>query len=135
MPYLSTRENVELGLTYRAPRRKQMAELVSMVMDEVGLGHRASAEVGNLSGGERQRVAVARALVRSPSVLLADEPTGNLDEQNAASVLELFDRINLRGTTLIVVTHDPETALRAGRQLLMRDGHLSETTTFQGTLR
>lgn len=125
VPYLTTRENVELGLTYRAPTRAARAKMISTALDQVGVGHRASMEVSNLSGGERQRVAIARALVRNPAVLLADEPTGNLDEENASAILELFDQINAAGTTLLVVTHDVETADRAGRQLVMSDGLLT----------
>lgn len=122
VPYLTTRENVELGLTYdRRPRRGRTAHLDGL-LDRVGLGHRRDAAVTTLSGGERQRVAVARALVRDPGVLLADEPTGNLDEDSAAGVLDLFDEVARAGVAVVVVTHDEATAARADRRCRMRDG-------------
>lgn len=124
VPYLTTEENVELGLSYRAPSRSTRKALVNAALDRVEISHRAASQVNNLSGGERQRVAIARALVREPAVLLADEPTGNLDERTAESILSLFDAINASGTTLVVVTHDEGTAQRSRRKFVMRDGVL-----------
>lgn len=128
VPYLTTHENVELGLTYQAPPRKDRIKFIDIALEQVGMSHRKFLEVNKLSGGERQRVAIARALVSKPRVLLADEPTGNLDEENSAAILELFDEINATGTTVVVVTHELETADRARRKFIMRDGVLSESS-------
>jgi len=124
VPYLTAWENVELGLTYRAPHRKTRRSAVDAALAGVNLAHRGQARASVLSGGERQRVAIARALVRSPRVLLADEPTGNLDEENAAAVLDLFDEVNASGVTILMVTHDRTTAGRARREITMRDGRV-----------
>lgn len=124
VPYLSTRENVELGLTYdRCPRRER-ARRIDELLEQVGMAHRRDAVVSTLSGGERQRTAVARALARRPHVLLADEPTGNLDEASAAAVLDLVEAVARTGVAVVVVTHDPTTAGRADRRFHMRDGGL-----------
>ncbi len=94
-------------------------------LDRVGLAHRRSFSPTTLSGGERQRVAIARALVGSPSLLLADEPTGNLDTATGGSILGLFDELHRAGLTLVVITHDSEIAERADRTVSIRDGRLS----------
>jgi putative ABC transport system ATP-binding protein len=119
-------ENVELGLVYSAVHSHRRRERAIEVLDSVGLGRRATALAAQLSGGERQRVAIARALAPSPSLLLCDEPTGNLDSASADSVLALLQELNARGTTLIVITHNPEVATHAGRLLHIRDGVLFE---------
>jgi predicted ABC-type transport system involved in lysophospholipase L1 biosynthesis ATPase subunit len=95
-------------------------------LEVVGLGHRIGFLPTKLSGGERQRVAIARAIVGSPNLLLCDEPTGNLDSQNTASVLALFDELRERGLTILVITHDHEVAAHAQRRVHMVDGRLTE---------
>jgi putative ABC transport system ATP-binding protein len=124
LPMLTAAENVdvpqaEAGVP-RAERRKRTAEL----LDYVGLAHRAGHRPSQLSGGEAQRVAVARALANRPRLLLADEPTGELDRANGEHIAQLLDRVQADGTTVVVVTHDPALADRAARRLLMRDGRI-----------
>ncbi len=129
----SAQENVELPLLYqrgltRAQRRDRAREL----LDRVGLGDRKSHHPGQLSGGQQQRVAVARALVNEPSILLGDEPTGNLDSRTSRDVIRLFGELNERDSiTIILVTHDPEVAKAAKRQVVLRDGQIvCDTTDF-----
>lgn len=126
VPYLTGAENVDLGLTYRPPDRAHRKIAVTRALEQVELLDRAGTPVTELSGGERQRVAIARALVRSPEVLLADEPTGNLDESTAGAILNLFDALHRSGVTIMVVTHDGETAARAHRRVHVRDGVIAE---------
>ena len=126
LPRLSAVENVELPLVYRRgsnglPRRERR-ERALRALERVGLAHRADHLPNELSGGERQRVAVARALVNDPSILLADEPTGNLDTKTGEEVLSLFDEVHGDGNTLVIVTHDPKIGDRAPRCLTIRDG-------------
>jgi len=132
MDELTAVENVELPalLAGRAPRaaRKKAAEL----LDRVGLADRARFLPTALSGGQRQRVAVARALVADPQVVLADEPTGNLDSAATVEVLRLFDRLHTAGQTLVIVTHDPRVAATADRMISMRDGAFTDQTRLQG---
>jgi putative ABC transport system ATP-binding protein len=130
MPYRSTIENVMLAQLYvdRRGKSQRRADAVKALI-RVGLGHRLQATPATLSGGERQRVAIARALVNNPALLLADEPTGNLDSQTAGAVLDLLDGLVLDGLTLLVITHDPTVAARAGRQVTIRDGRLTETVS------
>jgi putative ABC transport system ATP-binding protein len=128
LPMLTAWENVELpqaeaGVS-RAERRQRTREL----LEYVGLGTRASHRPAELSGGEMQRVAIARALANRPGLLLADEPTGELDQATGAQIVSLFDRLNADGTALVVVTHDPEVAARAARTVRMRDGEIVEET-------
>ena len=123
--YLSVAENVGLGLTYSGLAPALQRRRIDVVIEQVGIGHRSGARTATLSGGERQRVAIARTLAREPEVLLADEPTGNLDEANSAAVLDLFETIHTAGVTVIVVTHDEETAHRARRRVLVRDGRIA----------
>lgn len=129
LDYLTVAENVDLGLTYvegmnRSVRHERIAELLSRVQ----LDHRADALPATLSGGEKQRVAIARALAHKPSVLLADEPTGNLDERTSGAILALFEEIHAGGVTVIVVTHDESTAVRARRRITIRDGRVAHDT-------
>ncbi|MFJ7273550.1 ABC transporter ATP-binding protein [Kitasatospora sp. NPDC098663] len=126
LSHRTAEENVALAQVYNhTPRRARGAAAVD-ALRLVGLGHRTDALPGTMSGGERQRVAIARALVNRPSLLLCDEPTGNLDSANAGAVLVQFDALHERGYTLVVITHDPAVAARAQRRVSIHDGVLSE---------
>jgi putative ABC transport system ATP-binding protein len=122
----SVAENVELAMVYTAVPRRHRAERARDALDRVGLGHRIAFSPATLSGGERQRVAIARALVGGPSLLLADEPTGNLDSATASSILDLFDDLHRDGLTLAVVTHDEAVSRRAQRRVRTVDGSVRE---------
>ncbi len=128
MPYRTALENVALGLLYRGMNPKVREERAVEALQRVGLGHRVSAVPARLSGGERQRVAVARAIVGQPVILLCDEPTGNLDMATGTEILNLIDELHTDGMTVVLVTHDPAAADRAGRLLHVTDG-LVETST------
>jgi putative ABC transport system ATP-binding protein len=119
-------DNVMLGAVYTGTRRSARQRLAGELLGQVGLGHRAAAPAAQLSGGERQRVAIARALVNRPSLLLCDEPTGNLDSGTAAGILAIIDNLHRDGLTVVVVTHDAQVAARGDRCLTMHDGTLTE---------
>ncbi|WSL65669.1 ABC transporter ATP-binding protein [Kitasatospora herbaricolor] len=128
-------ENVALAQLYIPGTRRDRRASAAAVLRRVGLGHRLDALPGTLSGGERQRVAVARALVNAPDLLLCDEPTGNLDSGTAETVLDLIDGLHEEGVTVVVITHDPTVAARATRRITIRDGRLQprhETTGGPG---
>lgn len=124
MPTLSARENVELPMAEAGLKSAERAARARELLTYVGLGHRERHRPSELSGGEQQRVAIARALANKPAILLADEPTGELDAHTGAEIIALFEQLNRDGTTIIVVTHDEELAGAARRKIHMRDGHI-----------
>ncbi|HLE61447.1 MAG TPA: ABC transporter ATP-binding protein [Thermoanaerobaculaceae bacterium] len=128
LPRLSALANVELPMLFAGTPPEERRERAAQALKAVGLSHRATHRPDQLSGGECQRVAIARAVVMDPAVLLADEPTGNLDRASAGEVMELIERMNAKGLTLVVVTHDPAIAERAKRVIRMDDGELVRGT-------
>jgi len=121
---LSVFENVELPLTYRGMSPPERKERVGKALDDVGMSHRAKHLPSQLSGGQQQRVAVARAIAGEPSLLLADEPTGNLDSKSGEAVMDLLQRIHGSGATICIVTHDPRYARHAQRSINLFDGRI-----------
>jgi putative ABC transport system ATP-binding protein len=121
---LSALENVELPLVLSGASMKARRERATGVLDSVGLARRMHHRPDQLSGGERQRVAIARAIIMQPAVILADEPTGNLDSTSGAEIIEIIEQLNRDGIALLVVTHDAEVGERAQRHLSMRDGKI-----------
>ncbi len=125
---LTVFENVELPLTYRGMKTAERKTRVNEALERVGMAHRARHLPSQLSGGQQQRVAVARALVGSPSILLADEPTGNLDSRNGEAVMELLSELHRGGATICMVTHDPRFSRHAERTIQLFDGRVVEET-------
>ena len=121
---LSVEQNVELPLIYRRLHQKERRARVARALERVGMAHRARHRPGQLSGGQQQRVAVARALVGEPNILLADEPTGNLDSANGLSIMDLIDELHAGGSTICMVTHNLEFARRADRAVRLADGRI-----------
>lgn len=119
-------ENVMMARLYRGASKAEQITAAEGALDSVGLSHKIATLPSRMSGGERQRVAIARALAGGPSLLLCDEPTGNLDSATAASVLELFADLNAQGITIVLITHDPSIARRGNRTVDIRDGQLAE---------
>jgi putative ABC transport system ATP-binding protein len=126
IPDLNLFDNVDVPLRYRGFTSAERKRRIEQALGDVGLASRMRHYPAELSGGQQQRVAIARALAGAPRLLLADEPTGNLDSQMARSVMELLEQINTRGTTIIMVTHDPELAMRAQRNVHIIDGRASD---------
>ena len=126
IPDLSLFDNVDVPLRYRGFNAAERKRRIEEALTQVGLASRMKHYPAELSGGQQQRVAIARALAGSPKLLLADEPTGNLDTHMARSVMELLEEINARGTTILMVTHDPELAVRAQRNVHIIDGQVSD---------
>ena len=119
---ISSLENVALPLVYAGVGASERRKRAQQVLEAVGLGDRADHLSNELSGGQRQRVAIARALVNNPEIIMADEPTGNLDTKSTKEIMEIFQNMHSKGRTIILVTHEPEIAVCANRQLLVRDG-------------
>jgi putative ABC transport system ATP-binding protein len=124
MPRMSAVRNASLPLVYAGVRRRDREQRARELLAQLGLGHRLDHRPAQLSGGERQRVAIARALANDPRLLLADEPTGNLDERTGREILALFESLHAAGRTLVVVTHSAEVAARAQRVVRIRDGRV-----------
>tara|TARA_S200000501_G_scaffold49278_1_gene39534 strand:- start:1375 stop:2067 length:693 start_codon:yes stop_codon:yes gene_type:complete len=122
IPRMSAASNVELPLMYRGVRRSERRRRALDALAKVGLADRSHHQPNELSGGQQQRVAVARALAMEPSLMLADEPTGNLDSRSTADVLDLLDEIHTEGKTIVIITHEDDVAERAGRVVTLRDG-------------
>jgi putative ABC transport system ATP-binding protein len=131
IPDLDVFDNVDVPLRYRGMKGAERRRRIEHVLDLVGLAARRRHVPAQLSGGQQQRVAIARALAGDPACLLADEPTGNLDSLMARQVLDLLEQINARGTTIIMVTHDPELAQRAHRNVHILDGRVNDFRSFE----
>lgn len=131
IPDLNLYENIEVPLRYAGIKRSERKLRIEECLEKVGLASRAKHLPQQLSGGQQQRVAIARALAGKPRFLLADEPTGNLDSLMARQVMELLEKINEDGSTIIMVTHDPELARRAPRNIQVVDGQLADFTMYQ----
>jgi putative ABC transport system ATP-binding protein len=129
VPVLTAVENVEIPLLLLGVRGRDARRRSLDMLEALGLAHRATHRPNELSGGEQQRVAVARALIHHPAVVWADEPTGNLDTEVSLVIVELLRRLNADGQTIVLVTHNPQVAERAGRVVRMRDGRVDETPT------
>jgi putative ABC transport system ATP-binding protein len=129
---LSVAENVELALDYSHVPTRERRERVAGMLDKLGLAHRADHSPSQLSGGQQQRVAIARALITKPAVLLADEPTGNLDTSHGEDVMRILQQVNDEGTTIVMVTHSRAHAARASRTVGLIDGALAELDTVAG---
>lgn len=124
IPYLTALENVMLPLAIAKTSNQEKRSKAKEALEQVGLAAKVDRLPNQLSGGEQERVAIARAIVNKPHILLADEPTGNLDSKSAADVLDLLDELNREGQTLVIVTHDPQVAARAKRRVYLRDGQI-----------
>ena len=127
--------NVELPLIYAGVGKRERNERARAMLDRVGLGDRMSHKPSELSGGQRQRVAIARALINEPALLLADEPTGNLDSQTGIEIMALFDRLQAEGQTILLVTHEHDIAAHAHRQIHIRDGRIERDERGDGRAR
>ena len=128
LPRSTALANVELPLIYSGIKSSERRKRAIEVLEKVGLGDRMDHKPNELSGGQRQRVAVARALINNPSILLADEPTGNLDSKTGQEIMELFEELHTAGNTIILVTHEEEIAAHARRIIRLRDGLLESDT-------
>ena len=128
IPKLSAWENVELPLIYQKVPRSQRQTRVAAALERVGLSNRAKHLPTELSGGQQQRVAIARALVTDPSLILADEPTGNLDSSTSREIMEIFQELHQQGNTIVLITHDNDVARQAERSVHILDGKITEVT-------
>ena len=126
IPKLSAEENVELPLIYQKVPRLERQKRVKEALERVGLSHRAKHLPTELSGGQQQRVAIARALVTNPSLILADEPTGNLDSKTSKEIMDIFHELHAQGNTIVLITHDNDVAKQASRAIHILDGQITE---------
>ena len=126
IPKLTAEENVELPLIYQGIKKDERTERVAAALERVKLGKRANHFPTELSGGQQQRVAIARAIVTRPSLILADEPTGNLDSKTTVEIMDIFHELHSQGNTIVLITHDDSVATQAGRRVRILDGHLTE---------
>ena len=126
LPKATAQHNVEIPLVYANIRKSQRIEMASNALESVGLSDRSHPRPNELSGGQRQRVAIARALVNNPSIILADEPTGNLDSKSGHEIMNILDELHKRGNTIILVTHEDEIAQHANRVIRLFDGKITE---------
>jgi putative ABC transport system ATP-binding protein len=124
LPRLNAEKNVSLPLYYADIRSEERDRRSHEMLDQVGLENRAHHKPAEMSGGERQRIAIARALINDPAIILADEPTGNLDSKTSVDIMRIFQEINKKGATIIVVTHEPDIVLYAKRVIKLKDGHI-----------
>ena len=129
IPKLTAEENVELPLIYQGIKKEERTERVAAALERVKLGKRANHFPTELSGGQQQRVAIARAIVTRPSLILADEPTGNLDSKTTVEIMDIFHELHDQGNTIVLITHDDSVAAQAGRRVRILDGHLTEEGT------
>ena len=132
VPRLTAAENIALPMTLAGIPARERVGRVARALRDFGLDNRADHRPDQLSGGQRQRVAIARATIMQPALILADEPTGNLDRHTGDEVVRLLEELNGRGVTLVVVTHDPGLGARAGRRIVMEDGHLKHDSARDG---
>lgn len=128
IPNLTALENVELPLIYRGVNKHKRTELSRIALEKVGLGNRMDHKPAEMSGGQQQRVAIARAIAQAPPVILADEPTGNLDSHSTQEIMEILKGLHEEGRTVILITHDNEIAAQAKRVIKIRDGHIESDT-------
>ena len=135
LPRLSALENVALPLVYAGMSKSKRLDRAEEVLEEVGLGDRVDHKPNELSGGQRQRVAIARALVNKPSIILADEPTGNLDTKTSIEIMAIFEKIHQGGNTIILVTHEPDIADHAHRIVRLRDGLIESDRVNENVVR
>jgi putative ABC transport system ATP-binding protein len=133
LPRTSALENVALPLVYAGVAKKERIERAQLVLEKVGLGDRGDHKPNELSGGQRQRVAIARALINNPSIVLADEPTGNLDSKSSSEIMALFEEIHAEGNTVVMVTHEEDIAEHARRTIRMIDGKLASQLSVGNT--
>lgn len=132
LPRQSALENVALPLSYAGVRKKERRERAARALERVGLGDRVTFKPTQLSGGQKQRVAIARAMVNNPKILLADEPTGALDSKSGEQIMELFEKLNEEGVTIVMITHDRNIASRAKRIVHIIDGMITEEDSREG---
>ncbi len=131
IPNLTAEENVELPLIYRGVGRRQRKELARKALQKVGLANRMDHKPSEMSGGQQQRVAIARAIAQAPPVILADEPTGNLDSNSTKEIMDILRQLHREGRTVILITHDNEIAAQAKRVIRIRDGKVEEDVTME----